>query len=70
VRAVERVQAELLGLRPLGPDAAPVTASFGVALLGAGDRDGTQLIERADAAMYEAKRAGGNRVTLAAPTCG
>jgi diguanylate cyclase (GGDEF)-like protein len=43
--------------RPCG-----VTASVGVALVGRSD-DVNQLLHRADAAMYRAKTAGGNRVT-------
>jgi diguanylate cyclase (GGDEF)-like protein len=39
-----------------------LTASFGVAQLGAGREDGTSLFARADAMLYEAKRSGRNRV--------
>jgi len=42
-----------------------VTCSFGITVLAAGE-DWLQAIERADAAMYEAKQAGRNRVVLAA----
>jgi GGDEF domain-containing protein len=47
-----------------------VTASIGVALAGTDAVDDVtdslwKLIDRADAAMYEAKRAGRDRVTLA-----
>jgi diguanylate cyclase (GGDEF)-like protein len=45
-----------------------VTASVGVATLHDVDRHGTdQLLERADSALYEAKRAGRNRVRSAEP---
>ena len=44
--------------------ALPITASFGVALFN-GDPDYERLMARSDAAMYEAKRAGRNRVQLA-----
>ena len=42
-----------------------ITASFGVAQRTAGEYP-EQLIERADKALYEAKEAGRNRVTMAA----
>ena len=51
----------------VGEDAIRITASFGVAMLGAGDRDGDSLFHRADQAMYAAKQAGRNRVMLALP---
>jgi diguanylate cyclase (GGDEF)-like protein len=44
----------------------PLTASFGVAEYRAGDDTLEQLITRADAAMYQAKQAGKNRVVVAA----
>jgi len=44
---------------------APVTVSVGVALRGPGE-DFDALFKRADAALYEAKRAGRNRVVVAA----
>ncbi|MGZ8288542.1 MAG: GGDEF domain-containing protein [Telluria sp.] len=40
-----------------------ITGSFGVACL-AGDASETELVERADAALYRAKQAGRNRVAL------
>jgi len=40
----------------------PVTASFGIATLDAGIQSGRRLIELADWAMYEAKRAGKDRI--------
>jgi two-component system cell cycle response regulator len=42
----------------------PVTISLGVAMLRQGERK-ESLLERADAAMYEAKRSGRNRVAIA-----
>jgi diguanylate cyclase (GGDEF)-like protein len=59
----ERLRAELAALELQGPGAEPVhvTASFGVALypeVGTGD----ELLSLADAALYEAKAAGKNRV--------
>ncbi len=43
----------------------PVTVSLGVAQAGPHDADGTHLLSRADRAMYAAKKAGRNRVSLA-----
>lgn len=43
----------------------PLTASFGVAEYRVGDDTLEQLIKRADEAMYEAKKAGKNRVVVA-----
>ena len=45
----------------------PVTVSVGIASLGPKVGDGTQLIAAADAALYEAKRAGRNRVVTHKP---
>ena len=42
-----------------------VTVSMGVALRNRADRSPTAIIERADAALYEAKQAGRNLVRLA-----
>jgi diguanylate cyclase (GGDEF)-like protein len=52
-------------LAALGVD--PVTLSFGVAEFPIHGETGDRLIEVADAALYEAKRAGRNRVVVAAP---
>jgi diguanylate cyclase (GGDEF)-like protein len=41
-----------------------ITASIGLAAIGKGD-DGNQLLPRADAALYQAKRGGRNRVVAA-----
>jgi diguanylate cyclase (GGDEF)-like protein len=58
VNAVERVRTATPG----------VTTSAGVAVWD-GREPAAQLIRRADAALYEAKRAGRNRTVLAAPLC-
>lgn len=61
-RVAERVLAGLRGIAP-GPGIA-VSASFGIAT----DRDGSgpqEVVAAADAAMYTAKRQGGDRVALA-----
>jgi two-component system, cell cycle response regulator len=44
----------------------PITTSAGAACLEAGD-DGAKLLARADAALYEAKRTGRNRVCVSRP---
>jgi two-component system, cell cycle response regulator len=65
----ERIR-ELLGReRLLGPDGAPihVTASFGVASFPL-VADQNQLVAAADAALYEAKRAGKDRVVVSEPS--
>jgi diguanylate cyclase (GGDEF)-like protein len=51
---------------PAGADSALVTASFGVAERMPGE-GGSELLRRADAALYQAKREGRNRVVVAAP---
>jgi len=50
----------------LGDDLPPVTLSIGVAQLVSGE-NGDQLIRRADVAMYEAKKDGGDRTLKARP---
>lgn len=63
VLVAERMRAEIEELpiqvegRPI-----PITTSVGIATLGAADTSPEQLLERADAALYEAKRSGRNRV--------
>jgi len=62
-RIAERLRQDVE--RQTWPTGAAVTCSFGITVLAAGE-DWLQAIERADAAMYEAKQAGRNRVVLAA----
>ena len=63
-RLCEAVRAAPVAL-PEGP--LRVTCSMGVAERRALDRDGGVLLARADAALYEAKREGRDRVVVAAP---
>jgi diguanylate cyclase (GGDEF)-like protein len=44
----------------------PVTLSIGVANLNGAEKDSQALIENADAALYQAKKSGRNRVVVAA----
>ncbi len=65
-------QAAKLGFRLLeavsqplpGVDASVVTASIGIALLTDADSDAREALRQADAAMYEAKRTGRDRITF------
>jgi diguanylate cyclase (GGDEF)-like protein len=65
-RLARRLQAALLLLRlpQVGGDEPPVTASFGVAAFPAA-RSADELLSAADGALYRAKAAGKNRVSLA-----
>jgi len=65
VEVAERVRSEVEGLViPTDGGALSVTVSIGVARLGDDANDLRSLLARADAAMYEAKRAGRNTVRL------
>jgi diguanylate cyclase (GGDEF)-like protein len=65
--AAERLRQSLAALPlPAGAESALVTASFGVAERVPGE-GGSDLLRRADAALYQAKREGRNRVVIAAP---
>lgn len=64
----ERIREAIAALAPLdsrGRPLPPITASIGVSALEASDEDGEVLIERADAALYLAKREGRNQVRRA-----
>ena len=50
-----------------GETSLQVSASLGVAEVGPGIANGTDLFKRADEALYEAKRLGRNRVQLYLP---
>ncbi len=66
----ERLRRSLASLPlPAGKDTALVTASFGVAQRLPGEGGG-DLLRRADAALYQAKREGRNRVVVAAAVPG
>ena len=56
----ERLRAELAA-RPW--PTRPITASFGVATMGPGDPGDSDLVERADRALYHSKHAGRDRVS-------
>lgn len=63
-RVVERLHAALREPLPGGASGVRVTCSIGVALYSGGARPLPEsMIERADAAMYQSKRAGKNRTT-------
>jgi diguanylate cyclase (GGDEF)-like protein len=64
-RIAERLRQDLE--RQPWPNGVEVTCSFGITVLAAGE-DWLQAIERADAAMYQAKQAGRNRVVLEVPS--
>jgi diguanylate cyclase (GGDEF)-like protein len=61
-RVRRAIETTALDLR--GGEVAYVTASAGVAAYAPGSHDETLLIEQADRALYESKRAGRNRVTV------
>ena len=63
-RVAERVRAALEATR-IEPLARPVTVSFGLAAC-AGAQEADKALARADQALYRAKRAGKNRIALAA----
>jgi diguanylate cyclase (GGDEF)-like protein len=66
----ERIRARIRAAAFPGAETQPlgrITVSAGVAMLGAGEDDPAALLRRADAALYQAKAAGRDRVELAAP---
>lgn len=64
----ERLRVAVAALQPMPGDGIPgVTISTGVATRKREDTDANDLIRRADRALYDAKRAGRNRVVSASP---
>lgn len=73
LRVAERLRAALSGgcfRADDGRGMGPITASFGVAEQGPEDREPHRLLERADGALYRAKREGRDRVCMAEPSRG
>ena len=64
-RAAERARSAVAEHAFAALGGAPMTVSIGGALASARDADAAALVARADAAMYEAKRAGRDRVVIA-----
>lgn len=63
LETAERLRAELARRRVAGSEGAvAAAASFGVSTTWAGECEAGELVARADAAMYRAKRGGGNAV--------
>ena len=62
----ERLRVSIAAMHVTADDAVmTMTSSFGVATLGPADADASNLLQRADEALYAAKRGGRNRVALA-----
>lgn len=62
VHVAENLRGEIERLKVRSGDDLCITASVGVATSVSGDSDSTVLVQRADHALYEAKRGGRNRV--------
>lgn len=62
----ERIQSELAAGFVVGDTMLTVTASIGIAI-GSGQSDSADLLRDVDAAMYEAKRGGRNRIAVFEP---
>jgi diguanylate cyclase (GGDEF)-like protein len=70
IEVAEKLRRAVAATALPGPDGGgplAVTVSIGVATLGADGDDAPGLLEKADAALYEAKRLGRDRVATAAP---
>jgi diguanylate cyclase (GGDEF)-like protein len=64
-QVVDRIRATVAELRLAGGGEAPLTLSVGIALFPSDGGDAEWLLVRAEQALGEAKRRGGNRVMLA-----
>ena len=65
LEVVERIRSSMSMLVVDGADDARMTASFGIAVVRPGETMLDEILVRADAALYQAKLAGRNRVMLA-----
>lgn len=63
IRTANKLRESIENLKPAGLS---ITASFGISTLQASDSDFAKLFSRADAAVYEAKHSGRNRVAYQA----
>lgn len=70
VTVAQEMQAALSAPLPVNGRDLVVSASVGIAVFPSGGMDQRSLIRQADAAMYEAKARGGNRIHVSSPQLG